>query len=94
MIRLEIRISFCCLNDDNDSLSEAAGIIEVVTYSYFFEATLSAEGGSYAQLAALIEKAMLMIKRRLFLITTWDLYFLSGCGTAKAQMSAFWVKVT
>ena len=31
----------------------AVGIIEVVTYCYFFEATLSAEGGSYAQLAAL-----------------------------------------
>ena len=55
----------------------------MVTYCYFFEATLSAEGGSYAQLAALIEKAMLMIKRWLFLLTTWDLYFLSGCGIAK-----------
>ena len=28
----------------------------MVTYCYFFEATLSAEGGSYAQLAALIDK--------------------------------------
>jgi hypothetical protein len=44
------------------------GIIEVVTYGYFFEATLSAKGGSYAQFAALIEKALLMIKRRLFLL--------------------------
>ncbi len=62
----------------------------MVTYCYFFEATLSAEGGSYAQFAALIEKAMLMIKRRLFLLKQqWDLYFLSGCGIAKAQMSAF-----
>jgi len=61
-----------------------------VTHCYFFKkATLSAEGGSYAQLAALIEKALLMIKRRLFLLTTWDLYFLSGCGIAKALMSAF-----
>ena len=38
----------------------------MVTYCYLFEATLSAEGGSYAQLAALIEKALLMIKGRLF----------------------------
>lgn len=67
----------------------------MVTYGYFFEATLSAKGGSYAQFAALNWKGTVNDQEEVVSFKQqWDLYFLSGCGIAKAQMSAFWVKVT